>query len=257
MFANIRRRHYNKYMPAKKNVRIIAILSIACVAVVAALVISHVTILKKEASVSWREDFASVYKAEEDVLPVGWQLRKKPLTKPAVFSVKKYSGTDDAFLHMEADKASASLITKVDGVDLKKTPLLRWRWRAATLPEGADGRVKAKDDQAIGIYVGAGSALSNKSVSYRWDTETPRGAEGNCAYNLGRIKIIWYTLRSKNDARDDRWFIEERNVAEDFKKAWGFYPEIIYLSVSCNSQYTSSSAVADLDWIEFFSRTSQ
>ena len=125
------------------------------------------------------------------------------------------------------------------------------------MPEGADGRIKAKDDQAIGIYVGAGSALNNKSVSYRWDTETPRGAEGNCAYNLGRTKVKWYTLRSKNDTRDDQWFIEERNVAEDFKEAWGFYPQIIYLSVSCNSQYTNSSAVADLGWIEFFSRNSE
>ena len=154
---------------------------------------------------------------------------------------------------MEANRASSSLITGVDGVDLKKTPILRWRWRATVLPEGADGRVRLKDDQAIGIYVGSGSPLNNKSVSYRWDTETPKGTEGNCAYGLGGIKVKWHTLRNREDAVAGVWFTEERNIAEDFKNAWDFYPDKIYLSISCNSQYTKSLASADLGWIEFIS----
>ena len=154
---------------------------------------------------------------------------------------------------MEADSASASLITRIDDVDITKTPFLRWRWRAQSLPKGADGRVRAKDDQAIGIYVGAGNVLNNKCVSYRWDTVTPKGAEGNCAYGLGVTRVKWYTLRNEEDAGDGRWRIEERNVAEDFKKAWGFYPTEIYVSVSCNSHYTRARAAADLGWIEFVS----
>jgi hypothetical protein len=154
---------------------------------------------------------------------------------------------------MKAERASASLVTRVDDVDLDKTPILKWRWRARVLPEEADGRLKNKDDQAIGIYVGTGSALNNKSVSYRWDTKTPKGAEGDCVYGLGAVKVKWYTLRNGQDAKDGGWFTEERDVAADFEKAWGFCPDKIYLSVSCNSQYTDSSASADLDWIEFAS----
>jgi len=152
---------------------------------------------------------------------------------------------------MEADKASGNLITSVDGIDIAKSPLLRWRWRATVLPNGADGRVRALDDQAIGIYIGSGSTLSNKSISYRWDTETPKGTEGNCSYGMGTVKVKWFTLRNKEDVKDNAWLVEERNIAEDFKQAWGFYPEKIYLSVSCNSQYTGSRAGADLDWVEF------
>ncbi len=195
--------------------------------------------------VGWEEEFEKT----GSQLPVGWQLRGKPGTPEAVFSVQKKNG--DSFLHMEADKASASLICKLGEIDLKKTPYLKWRWRVKTLPGGADGRVRAKDDQAIGIYVGTGTMLSQKTVSYRWDTETPDGAEGKAVYGGGTVKVAWYTLRNKNDAGNGRWFVEERNFLEDFNKAWGYYPEKVYLSVSCNSQYTGTKAIADLDWIKF------
>jgi hypothetical protein len=250
-------------MPIKKDLRTVSIIIVGCAAIFAALFFSISTILKKEAAagrrkevtVVWKEEFAPASGAGETALPKGWVLKSKPGTKPAVFLVGTDAENKVSFLHMEADDASASLITKVGGVDLKKTPFLRWRWRAKTLPEGADGRRKARDDQAIGIYVGAGSALNNKSISYRWDTDTPKGAEGNCAYGLGFVKVKWYTLRNKEDAADGRWFIEERNVAEDFKKAWGFFPTEVYVSVSCNSQYTDSRAAADLEWIEFVSHS--
>jgi hypothetical protein len=184
-------------------------------------------------------------------IPAGWMVENKPGTALADFSVRRDEKAGGAFLHMEADKASASIITRLNGVDLNKTPYLRWRWRIKTLPEGADGRFGTKDDQAIGIYVGTGSTLSNKSVSYRWDTRTPKGAEGSASYGLGIIKVKWITLRNEEDAAGGQWITEERNVAEDFEKAWGFYPDEVYLSVSCNSQYTGSKAGADLDWIGF------
>lgn len=231
--------------------KVVSAIIIICAVFAAASVFLRLEIFKKEPAVTLREEFIPGPKAATGSLPAGWELKRKPGTKPAVFSIKNHPGQGGFFLHMEADRASSSLITRIDGVDIKKTPFLRWRWRATVLPAGADGRVRSRDDQAIGIYVGSGSKLNNKSVSYRWDTRTPRGAEGNCAYGMGTIKVRWYTLRNKEDLKDNKWFIENRNVAEDFKNAWGFYPEKIYLSVSCNSQYTNSQAVADLDWIEF------
>jgi hypothetical protein len=197
----------------------------------------------------WLEDFTSGQAA--GALPNGWVVQGKPGTKPADFHIERDAKAGASFLHMEADKASASIIARLEGVDIRKTPYLRWRWRVKTLPEGADGRVRGRDDQAIGIYVGTGSTLSNKSVSYRWDTETPKDAEGNAAYGMGVIKVKWHTLRNRDDALDGRWIVEERNVTEDFEDAWGFYPQEIYLSISCNSQYTGSRAAADIEWIGF------
>ena len=234
-------------MSLKNNVAIIAAMFLVC----AILFAANLVFFKKEALPAWKKDFSSALPGKGGI-PDGWVVKGKPGTKQAVFSVVDNAKGGASFLHMEADSASASLITKVDDVDLKKTPILRWQWRMDILPQGADGRIKSKDDQAISIYVGTGSAFNNKSISYRWDTETPKESEGNCSYGLGAVKIKWHTLRNKED-RCGRWFIEERNVAEDFKNAWGFYPDTLYISISCNSQYTRSQADADLGWIEFVS----
>lgn len=205
---------------------------------------------KSEEAAAWKEDFeASSGKVRQ--IPEGWQLKGKPGTPPATFYAEKDDKEGISYLHVEADRASASIVCPAEGVDLRKTPFLRWRWRVTILPEGADGRLRAKDDQAIGIYVGTGSMLNNKSISYRWDTETPKGSKGNAVYGGGTVKVKWYTLRNKEDMKGGQWYAEERDCAEDFKKAWGFCPEKVYLSVSCNSQYTGTKAAADLDWIEF------
>lgn len=231
------------------KIKILALVLLLCVLALVFLVPKIIPHLKPAAreDVKWQDTFS---KAGKDGLPENWVLKKKPGTPPAVFRVEK-SG-DTSFLNMKADKASASIVTRVDSINIEKTPYLKWKWKVITLPEGADGRVKAKDDQAIGIYVGSGSLLNNKSISYRWDTDTPKGAEGNAVYGGGTVKVKWFTLRNKQDGLD-KWFTEKRNVAEDYKKAWGYYPKKIYLSVSCNSQYTGTSADADLEWMELVS----
>jgi len=229
------------------------VMVVVCVAVLA---VGSERLLNKEAerTVEWKEDFSKVAKND---LPAGWKVQKKPGTGPVTFAVEKDAKGGEPFLHMESDKGSASLITKVKGIDPEKTPFIKWKWRVTELPEGGDGRVKSKDDQAIGIYVGTGSMFNNKSVSYRWDTDTPKGAEGNAVYGGGSVKVKWFTLRNREDAKDGAWYVEERNFAEDFMKAWGFYPETIILSISCNSQYTGTKDAADLGWIEFMSSSKE
>ncbi len=242
-------------MIINRNTKIVAAIIIVCTVFSAAVIFLRFEIFKKESWTIWREEFIPDPAAGANSIPAGWKLEKKPGTKPAVFSIKNDPAQSGSFLNMEADKASASLITKIYDVDITKTPVLRWRWRATILPEEADGRLRSRDDQAIGIYVGTGTILNNKSISYRWDTLTPKGTEGNSAYGMGRIRVKWYTLRNNEDLKGNKWFVEERNVARDFKNAWGFYPEKIYLSISCNSQYTRSQAAADLDRIEFIGIT--
>ncbi len=198
---------------------------------------------------SWKEIFLFDGKNTAKVLPKGWEIKTKIGTAAAEFYLSRDEKDGNSFLHMESDKASASIICNPEKINLRETPVIRWKWKVNKLPEGGDGRPEGKDDQAIGIYVGSGNILSKKSVSYRWDTETPKGFEGNCSYVAGTLKIKWFTLRNKEDAMG-KWFEEERNVAEDFNKAWGYYPEEIYVSISCNSQYTGTKASADLNWIE-------
>lgn len=246
-----------------RHTRIMALILIAITAIVgASLYVERHAIVKsviklppeEKIVIGWRADFDCSAANGAVGAPQGWEFKNKPGTRPAEFSIRPSGSKDACMLHMEADSSSASIITALDGLDLKKTPIMRWRWRVTKLPDNADGRVRSKDDQAISIYVGTGSIFNNKSVSYRWDTDTPMGSEGRASYVLGAVKTKWYTLRNRDDAKNGEWITEERNVAKDFMDAWGFYPEKLYISISSNSQYTGSRAAADLEWIEFASR---
>ena len=199
--------------------------------------------------VVWKEDFES---EKEKTVPSGWRVRGKSGAAGTDFTVQKDPESGANVLHMEADKASGTIITRAEGVDLKEAPIVRWKWKGDKLPAGGAGREDSKDDQAIGIYVGSGGMLSNKSVSYRWDTVTPKGSEGDAAYAGGIAKIRWLTLRNEEDGVG-KWIVEERDVAKDFKEAWGYIPETVYVSVCSNSQYTGTEAEAALEWIEFVS----
>jgi hypothetical protein len=196
---------------------------------------------------------ASARRITFDTIPSGWDVQGKPFTREAVFTIQ-----DDPeqpghrWLSMTADKASASLLSgSILNVDLKKTPILRWRWRVTVLPSGADGRDPKKDDQAIGLYISSGSRFKQQSIAYRWETQPPSGADGFARYAAGTVSIKWFALRDESHADGKTFFVEERNVAEDFQKAFGAIPERIGLGISCNSQYTGSSAEAQLDWVEF------
>lgn len=191
----------------------------------------------------WRQDF--------ETMPTNWDVRTKPGVSPAIFTIT--TNSTNACLQMVADGGSATLSAELKGVDLRKTPVMRWRWRVLKLPDGADGRYSKKDDQAIGLYITTGTIIQQKSVAYRWETATPIGDEGDALYGGGVVRIHWFCLRNSNDNKVGSFVVEQRNVADDFRKAYGFVPDKVGLGISCNSQYTSSHAEAQLDWVEFIS----
>ncbi len=194
------------------------------------------------AAPGWREEFKA--------LAPDWEVRGKPGVPDATFQAARPDGCATSCLVMKADKASASLLIEIGKVDLRKTPLLRWSWRVTAFPTHADGRDPAKDDQAIGIYVNAGSMINQKSIAYRWETDTPVGATGMVSYAGGMVKVKWFGLRNQKDGAGQTFLTEERNVAEDFQQAFGYLPGKIGIGISCNSQYTASQAAAELAWIE-------
>lgn len=195
---------------------------------------------------AWREEFAS--------MPKGSEIRGRPGTRNAEFgSVESPAADDGRALSMTADRASASILIPLDGVDVRATPILRWRWRVIRLPDGADGRETAKDDQAIGLYVGTDGFFRKTSLAYRWETDTPIGATGRAAYAGGIVRVHWLALRNKDSGSE--FIVEERDLAEDWAAlVGGELPASVALSVSCNSQYTGTRAEAELDWIELRAR---
>ncbi len=189
----------------------------------------------------WREEF--------NTIPPAWEVRTVPGTDVTKFRADPRGANGAGVLVMEADDASATLATQLKTVNLRDTPILRWRWRVLDFPHDADGRVADRDDQAIGIYISAGGILGQRSIAYRWETDTPVGTEGDATYGAGLVKVHWIALRNQRDGTD-AWRTDERNIANDFKRAFGYIPDEPIIAVTSNSQYTKSRAVAELDWIE-------
>lgn len=200
----------------------------------------------------WREDFSRIEKKNDVSAPLNWKNEIiKAGVSPTTFYVVSDKDTNSNKLIIEANKASGGLICNPSNkVDLNKTPILRWKWRVKNLPPGGDGRRPDKDDQALAIYIGFNDWVRKKSVSYRYEAETPSGETGVVNYASGLVNVKWYCLRNKNDGTD-KWYTEERNVAEDLKAAFGVVPTEFALSVCANSQYTNSHTVAELNYLEF------
>ena len=70
---------------------------------------------------------------------------------------------------------------------------------------------------------------------------------------MGVFQAKWFCVRNKTD-KLDHWYIEERNVAEDFKNTYGFIPDKIAVMPYCKSDMTKTSSEAELAWIEFLSK---
>ena len=135
------------------------------------------------------------------------------------------------------------------GIPFAQPPTGERRWRVLEFPRDADGRSAERDDQAIGIYVSYGGILGQRSIAYRWETTTPVGSEGDATYGAGLVKVHWIAVRNAEDGAGE-FRIEERNVAADFQRVFGFVPTNPIIAVTTNSQYTGTRAVAELDWIE-------
>lgn len=195
-----------------------------------------------------RFDFKNV-KMDEDGIPEGWTYRGKFATPDVSFRIVQDKEAGKV-LQVTSNRGSGVIMCELSKVDLNKYPIMRWKWRADKLPAGADARVKAKDDQGLSIYIGYGR-FRQTSVSYAWQTETPKGAKGKSVYN-GLVTTYWFSVRNKEDG-EGVWKTEERNVRDDILREFGTseLPEDLALTISSNSQYTGTNCRMSLAYIEF------
>ena len=194
-----------------------------------------------------RIDFAQ---AKQDGSAVtGWSYKGKLGTPGAQFSIVTVDGKK--VLRMASEKGTGSLLFDLSKVDIEKYPYMSWKWRVDVLPAGADGTVTAKDDQAIGIYVGTGSTFSQESVAFRWETVTPKGKTGFVKYGMGAVKVHWISVRNEKDGLK-KWIVDECNLGAELKKIFnGKIPKKLAVTLSANSQYTGTTSLGYLEYIEF------
>ncbi len=121
------------------------------------------------------------------------------------------------FLRAKDDKNLSVQVMRQFLWDVKKHPWISWKWRARTLPKGADERdFKNTNDSACGIYIVFGK-YSGKALKYTWSTSVPVGT-------VIRKKPNKFHMIIKNSgppADPGAWQTVSVNIPEDYKANFG------------------------------------
>lgn len=164
------------------------------------------------------------------------------------------------YLHIRDDyrpghAVSVIIKTKAFKWEIKKYPILRWRWRVNEVPPGADERYTEKNDSAAGVSLVYGKKFpfTPITIKYVWSSTLPVGA---VAYRPGRGRAHVIVLGSAQENLGE-WITIERNVYEDYIEIFGKKPpkkpEAIVIQSDANR---TPGGAADADYDEFQALTS-
>ena len=151
-----------------------------------------------------------------------WQ--EKIIKNKVLYVVEpKYEG---GYLSAKSDKACSGLIYKIK-FNLKKLPMISWKWKVIKFPEKAKpADTKSswveKDDYAARVYIIFPSwyFMHMRCIEYLWDENLPEGTVMTSPY-WHNIKLI---VAESGRKKMGQWVFEERNIYEDYKKAFGRAP---------------------------------
>lgn len=196
---------------------------------------------------SWCNDFADAQTLDDH-----WKFDGSRFLVPRT---KFFIGTEPTasagrIMVVEASKSTGAMLSAPSKVDLTKTPVMRWRWRVVKPLVFKPGETEP-DDQAAVVYFGDGTLLKQRCVGYRWEVNTPLDTGGLRKYAAGMMTVSLKAVRNRTTPAGT-WVVEERNVVEDYQKAYGKMPDSYFIiSVGANSQYSGADTRAEIDFIEF------
>ena len=197
-------------------------------------------------------------------VPPGW----KPLTFRNIDKHTVYTLVRDGNITvLKADSnASASGLTRdlsALNLNLRDTPILKWRWKIANLIKRADISTKDGDDYPARVYVtfrydperaGAGMRMQyglaktlygeyppHAGINYVWDGKAPLGTMTPNAYTS---RAMMFVVES-GSRRVGEWVEVERNVYEDYKRAFNEEPPpVLGIAVMTDTDSTGEAATA-------------
>jgi len=190
-------------------------------------------------------------------LPAEWQAS-------TVASIEQHTRytlvNDDGLTVLQADaRASASGLTRKIRFDPALLPRLHWRWKIDQVIANADLSSKSGDDFPVRLYVMFDYPLDKLSfgernllrlartfsdpdlpaatLCYVWDNKTPAGSIVTSAY-ASRVKMI---VVESGNARAGQWVRFERDLAADFKAAFGdAAPPVTAIAIATDTDNTGA-----------------
>ncbi len=193
-------------------------------------------------------------------LPDGW----KPLTFKKIPKQTSYELVRDGehVVVKATSDASASGLTKEVRIDPRDYPIIRWRWRVENVLTRSDVTRKDGDDYSARLYVTfaydpektsfskklaykAGRVLFGEipigALNYIWDRKAPIGTIVENAYTSFAQMIVVESGPQKVGT----WVEEERNIYEDYARAFGEEPPMINgVAIMTDTDNTKERATA-------------
>jgi len=226
------------------------------------LVFSLLVLSASANNTAFYESFGNSY----DGLPEGWSRYEFSDEKPTSYSVAKQN--DGGWVLEARSNSSSSIVYKEIKVDLKKYPLLSWRWKIEKALERGNERNKDTEDSPARIYVGItknkiglGKVLElldgklrfflERAIAYVWSSRLPKDTVISSPHT-DKIKVI---VLENSEEKVGEWVYEERNVYEDYKSVFGDKPRsVIGIAIMTDTDNTKDSTTAYYDDIRFFGK---
>ncbi len=197
----------------------------------------------------------------ENRLPSQW----KPLTFKKIERHTHYLLVRDGetVVVKAVSEASASGLTREIQIDPKEYPILRWRWKVENILKKGNVRQKEGDDYPARLYITFrydptklgffekakfetirllyGQYPPIAAINYIWESKAP---VSTFVPNPYTDRVMMIVVESGSD-KLNQWVNEERNLYEDFKKAFGYEPPMISgIAIMTDTDNTAESAIA-------------
>ena len=198
---------------------------------------------------------------EGEAVPDGW----KPLIFPKVprhttYTLVKADGT--VAVKAGSEGASSGLTREIT-INPREYPIVQWRWKVANVLSKGDVFRKEGDDYPARLYITFeydpskvgffekagreayrmiyGKQLPLGAINYIWESRAPVGTVTPNTYTKQSMMFVLESGKAKLNA----WVSEERNVYEDYKKAFGDEPPMINgVAIMTDTDDTQETATA-------------
>ena len=197
---------------------------------------------------------------ELDSIPQGWE----PLTFKKINNHTRYTLVVDEGMRVVqavSNRSSSGLIRKIS-IDPAEYPIITWQWKITNIFEKGDVTKKQGDDYPARVYVTFtydpsklsfmektkynvvrllyGEYPPQGAINYIWGSKARQGTVVPNPYTERAMMIV---VRS-GDSMLNTWVREERNLYEDYKKAFGTEPPTISgVAIMTDTDNTQESAV--------------
>ena len=193
--------------------------------------------------------------------PDGW----KPLTFPKIPQHTTYGLVKEGeqVVVKASSQASSSGMTREIRIDPKEYPIIHWQWKVSNVLKTGDVAKKAGDDYPARIYVtfeydSAKVGLFGKAkyetakliygrypplgaINYIWESRAPIGTTVPNPFT----DQVYMIVVESGTTKLNTWVTEERNVYEDYKRAFGEEPPPISgVAIMTDTDNTGESAEA-------------